>query len=332
MKKLLYVLLWAVLAAILHLFGNNVGTFAILVTSVVLPIVSGLALLVAVRLGRFEVEIRSSCLGVAYPAKGDVITCVLDVQRGRIASIFPISCTLACENRFTGEVETGIYIVPGGVFTVHTTHCGVLEVRVEEGRVYDPLGIFSRRVKTGPVLHIIIPPVGAPVDIPLYDTVPMLDSDEYATNKAGLDVSETYAIREYIPGDPIRSIHWKLSEKLDKTMVREFGLPIGNAVLLVLDTAGGESVSAAGWDATAELFFSVADVLVAEGKHTSLSWHSAERGGYITLETRTAEDVAAAVRECLHSVERAGEAFVPPAGFGGQVLVIAVGDFPIVHG
>ncbi len=63
-----------------------------------------------------------------------------------------------------------------------------------------------------------------------------LDSDEFSMVKAGFDPSETFAIREYRPGDRIRQVHWKLSEKFDELMVRDYGLPIQNTILLLLET------------------------------------------------------------------------------------------------
>ena len=53
----------------------------------------------------------------------------------------------------------------------------------------------------------------------------------------GYDYSEPYQIREYVPGDGLRQIHWKLSQKTDSLMVRELGLPVAEEVLLLLDTS-----------------------------------------------------------------------------------------------
>ena len=38
------------------------------------------------------------------------------------------------------------------------------------------------------------------------------DSDEFSMYRPGDDPSETFALREYLSGDRIRSIHWKLPE------------------------------------------------------------------------------------------------------------------------
>lgn len=40
-------------------------------------------------------------------------------------------------------------------------------------------------------------------------------------SKKGYDATEVFELREYQPGDSIRTIHWKLSEKFDTVLVRE---------------------------------------------------------------------------------------------------------------
>ena len=40
-------------------------------------------------------------------------------------------------------------------------------------------------------------------------------------NRKGNDPSEIFDIREYVPGDDIRSIHWKLSSKTDTLILKE---------------------------------------------------------------------------------------------------------------
>lgn len=40
-------------------------------------------------------------------------------------------------------------------------------------------------------------------------------------SRKGTDASEMFDIRSYVPGDDIRSIHWKLSGKTDELIVRQ---------------------------------------------------------------------------------------------------------------
>lgn len=60
------------------------------------------------------------------------------------------------------------------------------------------------------------------------------DGDEV---KAGFDPEETVGIRNYMPGDPVRFIHWKLSAKKDELMLRETGEQLNqNPLFFVVTT------------------------------------------------------------------------------------------------
>ncbi|MDE6700298.1 MAG: DUF58 domain-containing protein, partial [Acetatifactor sp.] len=53
------------------------------------------------------------------------------------------------------------------------------------------------------------------------------------SRRRGTDYNPEYEIREYIPGDALKSIHWKLSAKQGKMMVRE-RLATGHEIIHVL--------------------------------------------------------------------------------------------------
>ena len=54
-------------------------------------------------------------------------------------------------------------------------------------------------------------------------------------NRKGNDPSEMFDIREYVPGDDIRSIHWKLSGKTDQLILRESSEPSHYNMVLLPD-------------------------------------------------------------------------------------------------
>lgn len=59
--------------------------------------------------------------------------------------------------------------------------------------------------------------------------------DGVIQNRRGNDPSEMYDIREYVPGDDIRSIHWKLSCKTDQLILRQASEPSHYDVVVLLD-------------------------------------------------------------------------------------------------
>jgi len=325
-KLKFFIGLWVVAVGLLFLFGNDSGTFVILVGSLTFVVLSGFVLFVTKPRFQPNLVLPDVC------AKGEEISGKLIIKRSWWASIFGVYCTLVCENMLTGEKEAIDFndkLKTTTPFTLQTTHCGVLRIHTVDFLIFDPLGLFWREIFCVAEGYVIVPPTGFDVKIPLVDSAQSLDSDEYSTSKSGMDVSETYAIREYQPGDPIRSIHWKLTEKLDKVMVREFGLPIGNAVLLVLDTAVAAEISPTGWDATVELFYSASLELLAEGVHTTVGWQSAESGGFVRHELRTTDDATVAIRECLLTVDMKNNLHPEYENNAFEkMLVISVGDTP----
>jgi len=319
LKRTLFTILWVVFVGILHLFGNNMGTFIILLASITIPILCGFTLVFAAIKNQPVLTLPGSCV------KGDMLTGTIAIRRSKFASIFNISYTLLCRNQFTGESITLMFQGENNVFSIHAHHCGVLQIQFTNVQISDPLGLFSRHISFTEGCQVIILPIGHAVEIPLIGDT--LDGDEYSTLKAGMDVSETYAIREYRPGDPIRSIHWKLSEKLDKIMVREFGLPVGSSVLIVLEAASNVDISPAGWDKTAELFFSVGLAFQHEGIAITMGWMRAS--GFATHELCSRSDISLAIRECLLTIKIGGSlrAFYDDGAFE-HVLVVTAGNSP----
>lgn len=65
---------------------------------------------------------------------------------------------------------------------------------------------------------------------------------EESTHK-GSDFSEVSDIREYIPGDRIRDIHWKISARCSELMVKERVATAGSEMVLFLDLVKNEEAA-----------------------------------------------------------------------------------------
>ena len=62
-----------------------------------------------------------------------------------------------------------------------------------------------------------------------------MESFRYSGARPGDDPGETFDIREYQEGDSIRQIHWKLTGKLDKMMIRQRSFPVDDTVLILAE-------------------------------------------------------------------------------------------------
>lgn len=101
----------------------------------------------------------------------------------------------------------------------HTHHCGMAELRADRVRVWDYLGLFALIRPTADPVRMMITPIPSdpgPINLPEGQGI-RLRAEGTARQGRG----EDYDLREYRPGDPMRSVHWKLSSKWDELIVRE---------------------------------------------------------------------------------------------------------------
>ena len=116
-----------------------------------------------------------------------------------------------------------------------TSHAGAYLCQVEKARVYDYLGLFRLPVRAPvPVETVIRPVPREPARLPnlRHFLVRQLKP------KPGGGFSEEHELRDYRPGDSMREIHWKLSVKTDRTIVREAQEPVRGLTLLTFDLRG----------------------------------------------------------------------------------------------
>lgn len=118
----------------------------------------------------------------------------------------------------------------------NTDHCGLLEFRVKKLRVYDYLGLFSFRVRLPEPVRVPVLPV--PVDPGHLELPEGWGVRPAPGSTLRRTMGEDYDLREYRPGDPLRSVHWKLSSKWDDLIVREPAETVVPLVLLTFDRWG----------------------------------------------------------------------------------------------
>lgn len=96
-----------------------------------------------------------------------------------------------------------------------TQHCGGLILKAERLRVCDHLGLFAIRKKRPPSLVVYVLPEEPG------EGERMREPRVVWRPKSGGGYSENHEIRPYADGDTLESVHWKLSEKAGKLMLRQ---------------------------------------------------------------------------------------------------------------
>lgn len=291
-------ILWLALSFLFWAVTESAGGCLLFLVSAVLPPVCALP---ARRLrGKLEAEISAS----AYCEKNQEAEGKLTVRNSCFLPADRLICQLCCENLLTGEKELKSLrmAVPARAsvsldLRFMSRHAGRVRMSLKQMTYFDLFGLFRFRntpVSAPPALTLAAPNTFPVVTQISYGESANMDSDEYSMKKAGYDPSETFAIREYRPGDRIRQIHWKLTEKLGSLTVRDYGLPIQNTILLLLETGwvkDGGKPEADCLDALAEAILSVSQELVSQQTVHSIGWQNHEENTFSCEEVETEDDL-----------------------------------------
>ena len=150
------------------------------------------------------------------------------------------------ENLLTGQGRSHRLLLSGIArrrpveLAASTRHCGLLRLQADKARVCDYLGLFSLPVASPRSARMLCRPVPAEVELPAIPEGRGARPSPLNAVRAG--PGEDYDLRDYRPGDPMRSIHWKLSSKWDELIVRERAEAFVPLPLLTLDRFGPPEV------------------------------------------------------------------------------------------
>lgn len=145
----------------------------------------------------------------------------------------PVRC-LYVRLRVTGDdfavscnVITPASDVSRSEVAIDSTQTGLTVFEVNRVYTISLLGLFSRRIKTDSKASVLVlPPPRKPsnsIELP---------RSLILRPKYGGGFSEDHEMRVYQPGDPVRSIHWKLSAKFDSLIIREPMIPLRQSRLV----------------------------------------------------------------------------------------------------
>ena len=168
---------------------------------------------------------------------------------------------------------------------------GLYEVGIREVELYDIFGLFKFKRSINIIEEILV----LPKRILLYSTVSRSitseDGEEKNKRKIGEDRTIISHIRDYIEGDNINSVHWKLSSKKDDLIVKVYDRPNDNNILIIADMQAHELEDSDLWedsgDAVVEASLAIALKCVYEGKSCVLYWYDTMQSCIVWYEIST---------------------------------------------
>ena len=118
------------------------------------------------------------------------------------------------------------------------------------------------------------------------------ESEKYSMLEPGRDVSETFDVRPYVPGDDVRAVHWKLSAKNDDLVIRRFVKPINYSVVLLVEL---ETATPSALEACVCYAANFSRGLLDTGIMHTFAWFDGGTDEYCTFNVSSYEDLDAAV-------------------------------------
>lgn len=224
------------LAALLALWTGSPAALALFAALTVLPLLGALAAFFVRKKLRLQLYFpplgtRGVPLAAPYGSK---------TRHGcRWGRCLPVRL----ENRLTGEtayvpvaLHPGVRGAAEMALEFSSQYCGYIKLRTERVQVSDLTGCIRWRVPLGVDAKLTALPELPAVNLLMtYPALTPDDGEAWLEGRKGSDYTQTLQLREYVPGDSIKQIHWKLSSKLDKTIVRDPSFPVSRSLLLFWD-------------------------------------------------------------------------------------------------
>lgn len=225
-----------VTALITYIAADRREALVLLCILVLMPFLGLILQRMAMRGIMVECQMQGTC------RMGQQIAVVLKLMRKSRLPLGSVRIRLVFENILYGDQkEAWVWLQPGEQMEMTFTYlfdaedCGNVRTSAEQAKYQDLLGLW---VFTCPVeisRETLVYPPEIRLNMELLKRPETKSFGEMYNQKKGQDISEVSGLREYVPGDPMNSIHWKLSGKLDELIVREFGQPSNYNTLILYE-------------------------------------------------------------------------------------------------
>lgn len=249
-------------------------------------------------------------------SRGETGRWMVGVRSGLDLPLPRVRLKVTWENLLTGEKQAGKVCLKAGeeaTLPCAGEHCGLFVGQVSAAWAVDCLGLFWLPLRRGKEAELLVLPGRSKESV----TMPTEESPGLRPRPGG-GPGEDYDPRDYRAGDPLNTIHWKLSAKRDELIVRETLEDVAARPTLIFDHFGTPEEL----DKVMERLRGLGEALLEAGRGFDVAWAHAVTGE----GRRFAVDGEAALRRCLGAAlaERApleGRSILDAAGYSKAVYL-----------
>jgi len=266
-----YLVLLAV-AWYMHDFLRNHFMMIVMWVLIVLPIFDLISFIVLYRGVRVELTAPEREVN-----RNDVGYLKLMLINSSYMISYDVNIKIKAENAFYGDSSVAILSLPCSAksseekqIPIKYSMNGNYRYSIHGTNISDILGFVSVKKNFDETAEVFVYPersLAAEVDMSDMNKG-MTESEE--TVKKGHDFSDVSDVREYIPGDKLMSIHWKLSAKRDILMVKDRVAMSDQQMVILVELAGSDEEV----DEVLTLAYAVTKRLVQDQTYVRLIWWS----------------------------------------------------------
>ena len=222
---------------LMYIMANQREPLVFLCGMILVPVLTFVIQKRAMQGAEDEYRIKSGCrVGKHVPLE-------IVIERRSRVPLGPVKVHVRVSNLLYGEEEQFVVTLQPVekkrteyAYRMKMEDCGNVRIFIEQIEYYDLLGLFRWKYDRTQAMEVLVYPAKMQLNAQLERRPETRNSGEmYDQMKTGQDVSEVAELREYTEGDSQKSIHWKLSTKLDRLIVREFGYPADYSTLILCD-------------------------------------------------------------------------------------------------
>lgn len=296
---------WCVLEAVLlgfFLYFGSSAAFALAMAMILIPL---LTLPISIYLRN---KIKVSIEADPNLRKGAAGEFTVLLENATPFPVLRMQCSIRAENQLNRETElysVKTWLAPKGKqeLTIHSgsVYCGRIKISAAKVSMYDCFGLIGIPCKVEAAAYMTVQPDTFEMEVTMLpDSGIMDESDVYSESRPGNDLTETYQIREYVPGDSMRQVHWKLSNKFDRLIVRDPSLPVIQNVLVFWERTG-ESGDLESIDAQAEIIISLCKSLLDNSIQFTVGWNDTDRNLCVLHEISDTDELVGIVPRLMRA-------------------------------
>lgn len=301
----------------IYYFLHSQFYFLVFVLMVAGPILSAMSVWVL----RHYLQVEIHHAQDSYGVQGETAYFTIQIKNPTLFVSLDTKLIVNVENTLMETIGQQVFSVPvhaGKGYTltlpVVATYPGLLKISVSRVYIKDLMGFFRLKKNVEQTAELSILP-RAVTDTAYEKTAleqGMLESEE--SSKRGNDFSDVQEVREYIPGDKLMSIHWKLSAKRDILMVKDRVSMSDHQLVIVPELFIDQPVNLA---AILTMTYSVILELIQEQTTVRLLYWSTNRYEYEDVRIDYKEELDAAFARMYYE-----KAYKNPSGAADHMALV----------